>query len=97
MLQRKPKDTSSANQKRRKIISEFKERLFFYFTAKTKEDQDYFKKDAVKKLNEIPNVKIEVAAQNSIDVVFDTNWERAKVLPLYDAKKNYIVGIKIVR
>ena len=92
-----PRDTTAVNQKRRKIISEFKERLYFYFNAKTKEDQDFYKKDAVKKLNEIPNVKIEVAPQNSIDVIFDTNWERAKIVPLYDAKKYYVVGIRIAR
>ncbi len=87
-------DTATTNKQRRKIIAEFRERLFFYFNAKP-EDRDYFRQDAVKKINEIPKVRIEVYPQNSIDVIFNTNWQNSKITPIYDSQRMYIIGIKI--
>jgi hypothetical protein len=40
-------------------------------------------------------VKIEVYPQNSIDVIFNTNWQNSKITPIYDSQRKYIIGVKI--
>ena len=92
------KDTTAINGHRRKIIAEFRELLYMYASTTSAREKEYFKTGAENKLNEIPNLSVDISSGNEIQAVFDDPaWSNPVVTPLYDLHRFFIVGVKVTQ
>ncbi|MEI7661527.1 MAG: hypothetical protein WCK34_04995, partial [Bacteroidota bacterium] len=89
-------DTSIVNRQRRVNIMDFRELLYMYNRTNSATEREYFKTAALNKLDENPLLNVDILPGTGIHSLFeDREWSAPLVTPVYDARRCYVVGMKI--
>jgi len=91
-------DTLAVNHQRRQIITDFRDLLFMYAKTQSPREKEFFKTSAIRKIHEIPGVKMLIIPQADIYVLFkeatpvESGWT---FTPILDHKRSIIIGVAV--
>ena len=91
-------DTVAVNRQRRQVITDFRDLLFMYAKTQSPREKEFFKTSAIRKIHEIPSVKLVIIPQADIYALFreTTPVESGWIFtPILDLKKSIIIGVAV--
>lgn len=92
------KDTGLVNRQRRKNITEFSDLLYMYSSTSSSREKDFFRNAAENRLKLFPKKTLDLLPGfDSSDIFNDPALANPIALPLYDTRRCYIIGIRVVK